>query len=118
MKYSFGRQRPGNSDSHQSFPSGHTSVSFATATSLTYAYGWKAAVIAYPVAVLVGLSRLSDDAHWASDVVGGAFVGFIMARASSYDWDDSSGATHSKTNLVFYPDFGPHEMGLGLTYRY
>ena len=84
MKYSFGKQRPNNKN-YVSFPSGHTAISFATATSLTYAYGYKAGLIAYPVATLVGLSRMSDNMHWVSDVVGGAFVGFIMARASQSD---------------------------------
>lgn len=116
MKYSFGRQRPGNSDSHQSFPSGHTSTSFATATSLTYAYGWKAAVVAYPVATFIGLSRLSDDAHWASDVVGGAFVGFIIARASSYSWSETDG--HAQSNLDVYPDFRPDGAGFTINYNY
>lgn len=112
MKVSFGRQRPGNSDSHQSFPSGHTSTAFATATSLTYAYGWKAAVVAYPLAAFVGLSRLADDAHWASDVVGGAFVGFIIARASAYEIATDSSA------VQFFPVLDGQLTGLGLVYNF
>ncbi|MGZ3690936.1 MAG: phosphatase PAP2 family protein, partial [Pseudobdellovibrio sp.] len=84
MKYAFGEQRPGNKN-YEAFPSGHTAISFATATSLTYAYGYKAALIAYPIAALVGLSRMADDMHWASDVVGGAFWGVLMARACEQD---------------------------------
>lgn len=118
MKYSFGRQRPNGSDSHQSFPSGHTSTSFATATSLAYAYGWKAAVIAYPIAGFVGLSRLADDAHWASDLVGGAFVGFIVARASSYQWNTIDPKTKTTSKLEFYPDLQPTHWGLVLNYSY
>lgn len=85
LKYSTGVQRPGNKNRYESFPSGHTATAFATATSLTYSYGAKAAAVAYPLAVLVGLSRMADDMHWASDVVAGGFVGFIMARASASD---------------------------------
>jgi membrane-associated phospholipid phosphatase len=81
LKMSFGRQRPGGSKDHFSFPSGHTSTMFATATSLAYEYGWEVGVPMYSLAVLTGVSRLADDAHWFSDVVGGAFLGFITARS-------------------------------------
>jgi len=84
LKTIFGRNRPGHSHSHQSFPSGHTAISFMTATNLAYAYGWPAAAIAYPVAFYVGATRLSDDAHWFSDTVGGAFLGLWVGRAAFY----------------------------------
>lgn len=110
MKYSFARQRPGGSQSHLSFPSGHTATAFATATALSYTYGWKTAVVAYPLAMLVGLSRLADDAHWGSDVVAGAFVGFISARASVPD------ETYSK--VAFIPFVGPEASGLTCVYSF
>lgn len=84
LKYSVQRRRP-NDQNNLSFPSGHTSDAFTTATSLTYAYGWKAAVIAYPLATFVGISRVADEAHWLSDVTAGAFVGIWMGRAFFYD---------------------------------
>ncbi len=84
MKLAFGRNRPGTSHSHKSFPSGHTSTAFASATALSMTYGWKAAVIAYPLAAWTGASRLADDAHWFSDIVAGAFVGVWWARASVF----------------------------------
>lgn len=116
MKYGFGRSRPGNSDSHQSFPSGHTATAFATATSLTYAYGWKAAAIAYPLASFVALSRLADDAHWISDLVGGAFVGFLVARASSYEYSENRLIESSK--LEIYPVIGQGDLSLKISYIY
>ncbi len=85
LKTVFGRNRPGSSDSHQSFPSGHTAITFMTATQLMYAYGWKAAIIAYPLAIFTGASRLADDAHWFSDTVGGAALGYFVGRATYYD---------------------------------
>lgn len=81
MKLSFQRERPNHANKH-SFPSGHTYSAFATATSLTYAYGWQAGVIAYPVATMIGLSRLADNYHWLSDVVAGAFLGYYVGRAT------------------------------------
>lgn len=82
-KYSFGRRRPGDSDDHRSFPSGHTSTTFATATVLAYEYGWPVALPAYAVAAFTGASRIADDAHWLSDTVAGAFIGVIWGRASA-----------------------------------
>lgn len=115
MKVSFGRPRPGNSDSHHSFPSGHTTTSFTTATSLTYAYGWKAAVVAYPLATFVGLTRMSDDVHWGSDVVAGAFLGFWAARASFYSTQALE--DEGKRN-VFFPLVSPEQLGVSWVYQY
>ncbi len=92
LKETIRRDRPG-SENHQSMPSGHSSTAFATATSLTYAYGFKAAVVAYPVALTVALSRMADDVHWFSDVVAGAFIGMWMGRASSYETVSPVGST-------------------------
>lgn len=114
MKYTFARKRPGGSENRLSFPSGHTATAFATATSLAYSYGWKAAVVAYPVATLVGLSRLSDDAHWGSDVVAGAFVGAIMARASVLNIESDGGTK----DVVFAPNFSPNVWSLTCIYSF
>ncbi|MBC7740883.1 MAG: phosphatase PAP2 family protein [Bdellovibrionaceae bacterium] len=115
LKVAFGRSRPGNSDSHHSFPSGHTTTASVTATSLTYEYGWKAAVLAYPLAVFTGLSRLADDAHWTSDIVGGAFLGFIIARANDYSTSEIEKSSHAS---VFYPVIEPDQLGLGWVYLF
>lgn len=66
--------RPFSNDA--SFPSGHTTVAFSTAVAIddeTSAH-WVPWVV-YPVATLVGWSRIHDDEHWTSDVVGGAALG-------------------------------------------
>lgn len=60
----------------KSFPSGHTSVAFATATSFTLAYKkWWVAVPAYLWAGCVGYSRMYLGQHYPSDVLGGAIIG-------------------------------------------
>lgn len=110
MKYSFGRQRPGNSSSYQSFPSGHTAVAFATATNLTYSYGWRAAALSFPIALFVGASRWADDMHWGSDVVAGAFIGVIIARACSES--ESPGLLTAGLTPIISPEFS------GLNYLY
>jgi hypothetical protein len=111
-KYSVHRERPNQGD-HFSFPSGHTSSAFATATSLTYAYGWRAAVPAYSMAVWTGLSRIADDNHWLSDVVAGAFLGFIFGRATYYESADKRAATgQAKLAQVWLPWTERGQVGL------
>ena len=63
-----------------SFPSGHTSAAFATATVLQRKWGWKAGMPAYVVATYVGVTRL-QNAHYLSDVTFGAALGVASGLA-------------------------------------
>jgi membrane-associated phospholipid phosphatase len=74
-----GRQRPNGQD-NSSFPSGHASNAFALAAVAESHYGWKAGVAAYGVASLVAVSRLKQNAHYLSDVLGGATLGYIVGK--------------------------------------
>ncbi|AZZ36229.1 hypothetical protein CIK05_05290 [Bdellovibrio sp. qaytius] len=85
MKAFLNGRWPGANYNYQPFPSAHTSIAFMTATSLTYAYGWKAAIIAYPAAAFVGYSRLGYDCSRLSDVIAGATIGAWIGRASYYE---------------------------------
>ena len=75
------RTRPDGSD-QLSFPSGHTSTAFAWATVANAHYGWKAGVPSYLAASAIGLSRITNDKHYLSDVVAGATLGFITGRTT------------------------------------
>ena len=79
MKLIARRERPDASDNH-SFPSGHASVTFATATIIERHLGWKMSALGYAFASYVAASRLHDNVHWLSDVVFGAAVGTIAGR--------------------------------------
>ena len=66
----------------QSFPSGHTTASFAVAAAVTSETSewwprsrWIIGPLLFGGASVVGLSRMYDDKHWASDVVMGAAIG-------------------------------------------
>jgi membrane-associated phospholipid phosphatase len=104
LKYAIGRQRPENEDSSpfvfhpftnpsqlyatgsvfgggdngtSSFPSGHTALAFALITPYAELYH---APALYTIPVVVGLARVAaQDGHWASDAVGGGFIGWLTA---------------------------------------
>jgi hypothetical protein len=73
LKFATHRTRP-NGDP-RSLPSGHASATFATAMVLEEHYGWKVGVPAFAAAAYTAASRVTDNKHWASDVVLGAFLG-------------------------------------------
>ena len=59
-----------------SFPSGHTSAAFCTATSLALRYRkWYVIAPAYLFATSVGWARMYQGVHYPSDVLVGALVG-------------------------------------------
>jgi hypothetical protein len=78
IKYAVDRMRP-NGDP-RSFPSGHTSATFATAMVLQEHYGWKLGVPTFAVATYTAAERVYDNKHWASDVAFGALVGVLSGR--------------------------------------
>jgi membrane-associated phospholipid phosphatase len=79
MKKAAQRQRPDGSDT-RSFPSGHTSVSFASATVLQRELGWKVGVPAYAAASYVAMARIEKKKHFLSDVAFGAAIGILSGR--------------------------------------
>jgi membrane-associated phospholipid phosphatase len=85
LKYSVNRTRPFNTYSFiekkgegggPSFPSGHTSSAFATATSLSLCYPkWYVIAPSFLWASAVGYSRMELGVHYPSDVLAGAIIG-------------------------------------------
>jgi membrane-associated phospholipid phosphatase len=78
LKQSVRRPRPEGSGF--AFPSGHTTVSFASATVLQRHFGWKVGLPAYAVAGYVGISRVQMRRHNLSDVAFGAALGIVAGR--------------------------------------
>lgn len=67
---------------YSSFPSGHTTVAFAAATVFAMEYRDKPLIpiLSYSVASLIGVSRITENKHWATDVLAGAALGFLSGR--------------------------------------
>jgi membrane-associated phospholipid phosphatase len=82
LKYAVNRTRPNGSN--HSFPSGHTSATFATAAVIQRHYGWKVATPFYALGTYVSASRMVDHQHFASDVIFGAALGIVSGRAASF----------------------------------
>ena len=99
IKFTAGRARPyvnidnpydfqlfrGTDHQYQSFPSGHTINAFAFASTLTREAQfwwphsvWYVGTVFYGGATLMGLSRIYNNQHWASDVMAGAALGTLI----------------------------------------
>lgn len=112
------QQRPDQSDDY-AFPSGHASSAFATATSLSMAYGWKVGVPAFAMATLTGLSRIADDRHWGSNVAAGALLGIAIGRATFFKKKEDEELTEkaaSKTNI--FPSYDKRGVSLNLVHDF
>jgi len=90
FKFSFKRDRPYatyleiqklSSGGSNSFPSGHTSEAFGTATSLSMTFPkWYVIAPSFIWASAVGYSRMDLGVHYPTDV----FAGAILGSASAY----------------------------------
>jgi membrane-associated phospholipid phosphatase len=82
---------PYSSESSMSFPSGHTSFAFATATSLSIKYPrWYVIAPSYLWAGAVGYSRMNLGVHYPSDVLAGAMLGagsaWLTCKVNDWYW--------------------------------
>lgn len=74
LKYAINKRRPFN-DGGQAFPSGHTSVTFQSASFIQRRYGWGYGIPAYLLAGFTGYSRINATRHDGWDVLAGIVVG-------------------------------------------
>lgn len=78
LKYSIKEMRPDYSNTH-SFPSGHSSISFATAAFVQRRYGWAVGAPAYALSCYVAWGRVFAKKHHVWDVCAGAVIGAASA---------------------------------------
>ena len=125
VKSTFSRHRPLSGDSfdqwdgpkidrvHTSFFSGHSSIAFSFATVFAEEFKYKKWVppLAYSLASLTTLSRVHDNAHWASDVFIGSAMGYFITKMivknHSQDKDNKLsfspviGRGNNKLNIIY-----------------
>ena len=110
LKYIVKKERPDRSDRH-SFPSMHTSVSFAGAAFIQRRYGWQWGIPAYATSAYVGWSRVYGKKHDWWDVAAGAAIG----AASSYIFTRPFARKH---DVSIAPVAGDGAMGVYFSMRF
>ena len=79
LKFSIDKKRPDMSNNN-SFPSGHTSTTFQSASFIHRRYGFKYSIPAYALAGFTAFSRIDAKKHDGWDI----FVGAVIGIGSSY----------------------------------
>jgi PAP2 superfamily len=112
-------QRP-DGTGFNSFPSGHTANAFMGAELLMQEYKnvsvWYG-VSGYLVATGTGVFRMYNNRHWFTDVVAGAGIGILSAKAGYWlypitsKWFTKKNSTKTKTVMVPFHD--GHNTGIG-----
>lgn len=112
LKYTIQKQRP-SGNANESFPSGHTTQAFVSATFMHKEYGKKSiwySVLAYSFATSTGAMRMLNDRHWFSDVLAGAAIGIFSTEmiyiSYQYKW--------GKKSLGIYPILNNQSIGFCL----
>jgi membrane-associated phospholipid phosphatase len=118
LKATIGRRRPSQTESTfirdgggVSFPSGHTTQAFAVASVVAAHYRsiWVQAA-AYAIAGLVGLSRMEQGAHYASDVLAGALIGVAVGKAVVRFHESS------RLDISVVPSVSPRSRGVAVMF--
>jgi len=118
LKLTVSRARPSQAESTfdrdrggMSFPSGHATQAFAVASVIAAHYDspW-VKVAAYGLAGLVGLARMEQGEHFASDVLAGALIGTAVGNAVVRFHDSE------RLHISFAPSMNPRAHGAALMF--
>ena len=106
--------------SNNSFPSGHTATAFMGAEFLYQEYKdvsiWYG-VSGYAIATFTGAFRMYNNRHWFTDVVAGAGIGILSAKAGYWLFPKVNKLFSSKSNpskkSAFIPYYNGKQVGFG-----
>jgi hypothetical protein len=112
-------ERP-DGTSNNSFPSGHTATAFMGAEFLYQEYKdvsiWYG-VSGYAIATFTGAFRMYNNRHWFTDVVAGAGIGILSAKAGYWLFPTVNRLFKSKSNpnkkSAFIPYYDGKQVGFG-----
>jgi len=115
-------KKPGSS--FDSFPSGHTATAFSIATVFASQYRDNKVIpiLSYSLASVVGVTRLIEHKHWASDVFVGGLLGYLCGKQVVSNFNKthqnyvSSIASNSKDKPEF--TFIQHGNQVGLSIKF
>jgi membrane-associated phospholipid phosphatase len=122
----FDRYNEGMLSRYDAFPSGHTISIVGTATVISEMYKKTVIVpiLSYAVAVASGLSRITEDTHWLSDVFAGAVLGYaigkyvVKKRNRLAKRETKEEENKKRKKLEIFPIAQPRQLGIGLTYEF
>lgn len=112
-------ERRPTGNSLNSFPSGHSTTAFLGAELLRQDYSPWVGAAGYVVATGVGVMRILNGRHWLNDVLAGAGIGILSARAAEWllpfnrRWLGLNKRRGEAALLV--PTYSPENQALGLT---
>jgi hypothetical protein len=128
LKHATGRHRPDTGDgpgawdgprihntgANMSFPSGHGSSAFAVASVIASEYdNIIVPTLAYGVATITALNRISHNAHWSSDTLVGSAIGYFTGKAVVAS---HRGGREGRLSLA--PMVIGDNVGMGITYKF
>ena len=114
--------RPGrdeNSKDDYSMPSQHTAMAFVAASFLDHELGYISPWISvggYAAASWVGIARMANNSHWASDVLMGAAVGILTTNATYWAYDGVMKLFPK--HLTIAPIIDTQQTGLYVCYKF
>jgi membrane-associated phospholipid phosphatase len=108
---------------NSSFPSGHTTVAFAAATVYALEYKDKpwVPVLCYTSASLIGLSRITENKHWATDVLVGAALGYLTGKQvvnNYHRYAKLKAPKQLKNSVSFSMGYNYGHLTPGMVYRF
>jgi len=109
VKTAVKKERPDGSNS-RSFPSGHASGVFTSASILHQHFGWKVGAPSYVISSYVALSRLPSNRHFLSDIIFGSAVGIAAGRSVTFH------ERNLPPKIQLEPFLTPH--GTGVVFRF
>lgn len=117
-------ERPDGSSSN-SFPSGHTATAFMGAELMMQEFKNESiwyGVSGYIVAAGTGAFRMYNNRHWLTDVVAGAGIGILSAKAGywlfPYVTKIFKSNKNKKKQTVFVPNYNGKQIGFGLVSKF
>ena len=78
-------------------------------------------VLAYSAASLIGISRITENRHWATDVLAGAALGFLTGRQvvnNYHRYAKLKAPTQKKNTVTFTLQYQYNTVMPGLVYRF
>lgn len=128
LKMVIGRHRPRDTASayefapfsgNQSFPSGHTTATFAMLVPWAMYYPGP---VTWGIVAVSGtgtaLARILQNKHWLSDVVGGATIGIVSGVLLSRRHQRMQSGHTSHLSYSFSPTLSPNQSGFSFTVQF